>query len=84
MAEWYRRCSQVSPSCPVEATTLGYSPNLGANVFFCVTFGVCAVGTLAVGVWKRTWTFALAVTAGCLMEVIGKIYNPLPYKYLTS
>ncbi|RSM17108.1 hypothetical protein CDV31_004001 [Fusarium ambrosium] len=34
----------ISEVCPVEATTLGYNPNLGANIFFVVAFGLCALG----------------------------------------
>jgi hypothetical protein len=68
----YAVCTGVTPQCPVEATTLGYYPNLGANIFFTVMFGLCTLVTFAVGVRKRTWTFAFAVTAGFAMETIGE------------
>ncbi|KAL1857972.1 hypothetical protein Plec18167_001623 [Paecilomyces lecythidis] len=66
-------CTEVSPQCPVQATTLGYAPNLGANVFFAVVFGLCTLVTFVVGVSRKTWTFAFAVTAGFAMETIGYI-----------
>lgn len=64
-------CTEVNLFCPVEATTLGYYPNLGANAFFCAAFGLCAVGTIVIGIWKRTWTFAMVVGAGLILETVG-------------
>ncbi|KAL1964109.1 hypothetical protein VTN77DRAFT_7527 [Rasamsonia byssochlamydoides] len=69
----YFVCKEVSPFCPVSKTTLGYYPNLGANVFFCVGFAICALWTLTVGVWKRTWSFGITVAAGFALEAIGYI-----------
>jgi hypothetical protein len=66
------QCTEVSPICPVEATTLGYYPNLGANVFFCVVFGLCTISTFAIGMWKRTWAFGAVVAAGFALETAGK------------
>jgi hypothetical protein len=71
-AHHYSDCTSVSPQCPVEATTLGYYPNVGVNAFVAAGFGLCALLTLAIGVWKRTWSFSLAVGAGCLLECIGE------------
>ncbi|KKZ65745.1 hypothetical protein EMCG_08451 [[Emmonsia] crescens] len=64
-------CTEISPQCPVEFTTLGYYPNLGANVFFCCCFGIFFFVALVVGVWKRTWTFTFAVTGACVLECVG-------------
>lgn len=64
-------CHAVSVYCPVEATTLGYYPNLGANAFFLASFALCALLTVAVGVWKRTWAFGIVVGAGFILETCG-------------
>lgn len=66
-------CTQVTPTCPVEATTYGYRPNLGGNVFFAIIFGVCAVYNLVIGVKSRQIMFTIALTAGSLMETAGYI-----------
>lgn len=68
----YDTCHEVSPICPVKATTLGYYPSLGFNIFFAVGYALAAVVTLSIGVWKRTWGFSIAVTAGCILECVGK------------
>jgi len=64
-------CEEVSPLCPVEATVLGYTPNLGANVFFAVAFGIAVFATIGIGVWKKTWTFTAAVALGAGLETMG-------------
>lgn len=69
----YDVCTQVTPQCPVTDTTLGYYPNLGANIFFAVMFGLCTLVTFTVGVTRKTWTFAFAVTAGFAMETVGEL-----------
>lgn len=72
----YAVCKQVSDLCPVAATTLGYYPNEGLNIFFAVGFGLAAVITLVFGVWKRTWSFMAFIVAGCFLELAG-VYFPL-------
>ncbi|KAK8059912.1 RTA1 like protein-domain-containing protein [Apiospora saccharicola] len=66
-------CTEVSAFCPVEATVLGYYPNLGINAFLCAGFALCVLGLIGMGVWKRTWGYSAALTAGCLLEFIGYI-----------
>ncbi|KAJ6157973.1 hypothetical protein N7470_005565 [Penicillium chermesinum] len=78
----YQTCSQVSELCPVEATTYGYYPDLGGNVFFAVFFGVLGLCQIGLGVYYRTWTFMVALGIGTWMELAGYIgrilmhYNP--------
>jgi len=78
--EW---CTYVNATCTVEGTLYGYRPNLGANVFFAVIFGLCGLIQLGLGIRYRTWTFMIALTLGCLGEVIGYagrlIMNNNPY-----
>ncbi|KAK3904174.1 RTA1 like protein [Staphylotrichum tortipilum] len=66
-------CTEVSLDCPVKATTLGYYPNKGVNIFVALGFGLAALVTIAMGVWKRTWGFSAAVAAGCILECVGYI-----------
>ncbi len=68
----YDTCLEVSQFCPVQATTLGYFPNKGVNVFLAFGYGLAAVVTIVIGVWKRTWGFSIAVAAGCALECVGK------------
>ncbi|KAI0482494.1 RTA1-domain-containing protein [Xylariaceae sp. FL0804] len=75
-------CHEVTPACPVSATVLGYYPNLGINTFFSAGFALCLVGLLVTGIWKRTWGYSAALTAGCMLELAGYVarvqlhYNP--------
>ncbi|KAL2364607.1 hypothetical protein RJZ56_002469 [Blastomyces dermatitidis] len=73
-------CTEITPQCPVEFTTLGYFPNLGANSFFCACFGVFFFVALVVGVWKKTWTFTFAVTGACALESVGYAGRVLIYQ----
>ncbi|KAI1095036.1 RTA1-domain-containing protein [Rostrohypoxylon terebratum] len=73
----YRYCSEVSPICPVEATVLGYYPNRGVNAFLAAAFGLCMIGLVTTGVWKRTWGYSAALTAGCILEFAGYISRVL-------
>ena len=77
----YQGCVEVTPQCPVEATTLGYYPNLGANVFFCLVFGLCAISTFTIGMWKRTWAFGTVVAAGFALETAGRSRNIFPFSF---
>ncbi|KAK3324575.1 RTA1 like protein-domain-containing protein [Cercophora scortea] len=69
--EYYYMCTEVTATCPVEATTLGYYPNLGINYFFAAAFGIAGVATLTLGTWKRTWSYMAFITAGCMLELAG-------------
>ncbi|KAL7629011.1 hypothetical protein AAE478_000529 [Parahypoxylon ruwenzoriense] len=73
----FRLCTEVSPSCPVEATVLGYYPNLGVNAFLAGAFGLCTVGLVGSGLWKRTWGYSAALAAGCALEFAGYVARAL-------
>ncbi|KAK3943331.1 putative rta1 like protein [Diplogelasinospora grovesii] len=64
-------CNEVTPLCPVQATTLGYYPNRGINYFFAIGFGLAAAVTFVTGVWKKTWSYMAFITAGCMLELAG-------------
>lgn len=70
-ATTFYSCEQVGPKCPVEATVLGYYPNLGINIFFAIGFGICGLIVALFGIWKKTWGYTAAVTAGCTVEFLG-------------
>lgn len=66
-------CTHVTPTCPVEATTYGYYPDLGASIFFTVCFALLGISQVSLGVYLRTWTFAAALAIGTLMEMAGYV-----------
>ncbi|KAL7804700.1 RTA1 like domain-containing protein [Trichoderma aethiopicum] len=66
-------CTEVSAMCPVEATVLGYYPNLGSGIFFALVFGILTVASLVLGVWKKTYTYAIGLSIGLLLEMLGYI-----------
>lgn len=72
-------CTEPGPYCPVEATVLGYYPNLGANAFLLAGFGVCFLGLLITGIWKKTWGYSAALLAGCILEVAGMYISELKH-----
>lgn len=67
----FDECSEISIYCPVEATVLGYYPNVGANIFFAVAFGIVTIVSGYIGIKKRTWAYMAAVTGGALLETAG-------------
>lgn len=74
----YYVCKEVGPHCPVSATTLGYYPNVGVNVFAAAGFGIAAVATLVFGIWKKTYSYAGFIAAGCALELAGGLFFPGP------
>ncbi|EXJ68924.1 uncharacterized protein A1O5_07856 [Cladophialophora psammophila CBS 110553] len=66
-------CTEITPDCPLELTTYGYYPNLSVNSFFIALFGLCMLLQLALGTWKRTWTYLIAVAIGSFGEAVGYV-----------
>ncbi|SPQ25445.1 505f3e0a-8005-46ca-be49-b987d1fac54f [Thermothielavioides terrestris] len=71
LANYYYSCTEVTPTCPVQATTLGYYPNRGINIFFAVGFAVAMVVTLILGVKTKTWSYMAFIAAGTALELAG-------------
>jgi len=71
MPHIHRICTEVTPECPVSATTYGYAPELGSNIFLLVVFGVCTIAQLVLGLKYKLRAFTFAVTVGCLGETVG-------------
>lgn len=67
------QCTEVTPQCPVEATTYGYRPDFAGNTFFTVFFGVCGLFQLGFGLYFQSWTFFVAMTVGAFMEMAGYV-----------
>ncbi|CAK7245520.1 MAG: hypothetical protein STHCBS139747_007104 [Sporothrix thermara] len=71
----FKDCLAVSAACPVEATTLGYYPNVGINAFFAVGFGIATLALLVplfLGLFpRRTWAYSCFVAAGAALELAG-------------
>jgi hypothetical protein len=66
-------CTAVTAECTVEGTIYGYYPSIGWNGFFAGFFGLCALINIALALRYKTWTFGIAMTLGCVGEVIGYI-----------
>lgn len=75
----FRSCEEVSALCPVEATVLGYAPNLGASIFFTIGFALMGAATIWIGVRARTWTFMAALGMGCILEMAGPFLGLPPF-----
>jgi hypothetical protein len=71
-------------TCPIAEAQLPYAPNLAGNVLYLAIFSFCLLFNLIVGVWSRTWGYMVAMSIGCLLEVLGYVgrvqmhYNPFP------
>ncbi|KAJ4298817.1 hypothetical protein N0V90_004059 [Kalmusia sp. IMI 367209] len=76
----YRTCHEVSPACPVEATTYGYYPELGPNAFFLAFFATLFVASFVIGIWSKTWTYTLALSGGTLLEALGYLGRVMQHK----
>ena len=73
-------CTKITPECPLEYTTYGYYPNLGANTFFLVFFLFLLIVQLYLGKRNRTWSYTVALASGTLFEVLGYIGRLVMHK----
>lgn len=72
----------------------GYTPNLGANVFFLVVAATGLLATLVITIYTRQYVvFGSLVGVACVLETMGytsRLYShtwpgkSLPYKYGTT
>ncbi|KAE8354034.1 RTA1 like protein-domain-containing protein [Aspergillus coremiiformis] len=69
----FQTCTEVTALCPVQATTYGYYPNYGGNIFFAVFYGICGLFQLGFGIYFRSWTLMLALAVGTFLEMAGYI-----------
>ncbi|KAG9251916.1 RTA1 like protein-domain-containing protein [Emericellopsis atlantica] len=75
-------CTELSPQCPVEATVLGYRPNLGSSYFFAIAFGICTIAAASLG---DSGAFQLQICAIILAPslICVSIYLTLKHVALT-
>ncbi|KAH7409578.1 RTA1 like protein-domain-containing protein [Cadophora sp. MPI-SDFR-AT-0126] len=66
-------CKSISLECPVEATTYGYYPNLGANIVMVAIFAICAIAQIVLGIKYRLRAYPIVVFLGCLGETVGYV-----------
>jgi hypothetical protein len=66
-------CTKVTPECPVEGTIYGYYPSLGWNTAYASFFGLALVIHVVLGIRYKTWSYCIAMSLGCIGEVVGYI-----------
>ncbi|KAL2267289.1 hypothetical protein VTJ83DRAFT_4566 [Remersonia thermophila] len=71
ISKYYYSCTEVTPTCPVENTALGYFPNKGINVFFAIGYFLAMVTALVLGIRTKTWSYTGFLAAGCALEAAG-------------
>lgn len=71
MVKYHQICTEVTPQCPVSATTYGYRPDLAGNIILLVVFSICTIAQLFLGLRHKLRAFTCAVTVGCAGEAIG-------------
>ena len=75
----FANCNATIPSyeCTIETCCLAlqspfnYIPSFGGNLFFAIFFGVCIIPQLGFGIRYKTWGFAIGMTIGLVLEVLG-------------
>lgn len=57
----------------VLQSQLSYDPDLAGNVFFTALFGLLLTIQLFLGLYYRTWTYAIGTVCGLALELCGYI-----------
>ena len=60
-------------TCDLTLATFDYVPNLGANVFFALLFGLLLIANVSLGVRYKTTGYTIAMVLGLVGEVIGYV-----------
>jgi hypothetical protein len=58
-------------TCCLAQSSFLYRPNYGANLFFTVFFAVFILPQVGLGIWYRTWGFAISMAMGLILETVG-------------
>ena len=67
-------CTLTGPNtCPVEASVYQYRPTLAGNSVFIALFAIALIIQIFQGIKWRTWAFMVAMSAGCICEIIGYV-----------
>lgn len=68
-----QQCTDISADCPVSKSFYGYSPSLGPDITLLVLFTMALVGHGVQGWYYRAWGTLIAMSWGCICEVLGYI-----------
>lgn len=69
-------------TCSITQAQLTYDPSLAGNVFFAALFGLLISIQIILGIYYRTWAYAIGMIGGFTLELCGYIgriqmhYNP--------
>jgi hypothetical protein len=69
-------------TCSITQAQLTYDPSLAGNVFFAAIFSLLILIQIALGIYYRTWAYAIGMVGGLTLELCGYIgriqmhYNP--------
>jgi hypothetical protein len=69
-------------TCSITQAQVTYDPNLAGNVFLAALFGLLLLAQILLGIYYRTWTYAIGLVGGLILELCGYIgriqmhYNP--------
>jgi hypothetical protein len=75
-----RNCTEVTAACPVQASTIGYYPSIGANAVPAIIFLIALIIQLVIGIRRRTWSYLVAVGIGSLLETAGYVGRVMLHK----
>lgn len=73
-------CTEVTIGCPVQASSIGYYPILGANAVPAIIFLIALLIQLVIGISRRTWSYLVALGIGSFLEAIGYVGRVLLHK----
>ena len=68
-----QKCTDISADCPISKSFYGYSPSLGPDITLLVLFSMALVGHGVQGWYYRAWGTLIAMSWGCICEVLGYI-----------
>jgi hypothetical protein len=82
MSDSSDKCQEVTPSCPVEDTIYGYTPNLGGNSFYAINFAICALAQcyFIFRYWRLWKGYSILVFVGCVGECCGYVGRMLLHR----
>jgi cell shape-determining protein MreD len=58
-------------TCCLEQSDFLYIPSFGCNLFFTIYFAVAMAPQIWLACTHRTWSFAIAICMGLIIEVVG-------------
>jgi hypothetical protein len=75
----YSTCDEVSPQCPVELTLYGDYFNLGACIFFTISFLTLLIAQGWLARKSKAWSFASYLAVGTFFELFGYVCRIVLY-----